>query len=117
MAIEIDNRIEEATGHDRVEARLEISDEAARFAETHGLRDSLIALNSMILSHTDVVSSVRVELDQDPEVSNWLTICFLIQTKVGLQEVLELDHRIRDFMFESIPTNDQIYFAMQFPFD
>ena len=88
-----------------------------RFAETHGLRDSLIALNTMILSHTDVVSSVRVELDPDPEVSDWLTICFLIQTKVGLQEVLEFDHRIRDFMFESIPTSDQIHFAMQFPFE
>ena len=66
MAIEIDNRIGEASGHDRVESKSEISSEASRFAETHGMKHYLVALNSTIMSHTELEATVRVELDSDP---------------------------------------------------
>ena len=117
MAIEIDNRIGTAHGHGLAEARSEISADAMRFAETHGLCGYLFALNSMILSRTDLVSSVRVELDEDDEVCNWFTICFVIQTKGSVPEVLEFDGCISDFMIESIPARERMFFALQFPFD
>ena len=115
--MEIGERILAASEHDRVEARSEISAEADGFAGTHGLSGYLVALNSMILSHTDLVASVRVELDSDPEVNDWLTICFVIQTKDSVPEVLEFDRLLRDFMIDSIPAKERIFFAIQFPFD
>ena len=95
----------------------EISDEAERFAKGHGLWGSLRVLQSLLTPHQDLVSAVRVDLVSDPEVSNWFTLRFCLRTTAGLPDDLELDNRLRDLIFESIPAADRIFFAMQFQFD
>lgn len=95
----------------------EVSDEAERFAKTHGLWGSLVVLKSLVVRQRDLISAVRVDLISDAEVSNWFTLCFCLQTSAGVLEVLELDNRLRDLMIESIPADDLIYFAIRFQFD
>jgi hypothetical protein len=95
----------------------EISDEAERFAKGHGLWPSLLVLKSLVTRHDDLVSTVKVDLLADAEVSNWFTLCFCLRTSAGVLEVLELDNRLRDLMIESIPADDLIYLAIRFQFD
>jgi len=94
-----------------------ISTNAGSFARQHGLWGSLIVLKTLILRYTGLVAAIEVDLLSDPEVAGWNTICFRVRTNADLPEVLAFDDRLRDQISASIPTRNQIYFAIRFDFD
>ena len=95
----------------------DISADASAFAKKHGLWGSLVILKTMILSNTNLVSALKVELSSDPEVEGWFTICFRIQTHADVPEVLDFDDRLRLQIGEDLPSKDQVFFAVCFDFD
>jgi hypothetical protein len=91
-----------------------VSTEAAYFARQHGLWGSLVALKNLIMLDASLVATVNVDLVSDPEVTGRFTICFSVRTSGSLSDVLDFDDRVRAFMCQSVPAEDQIYFAMRF---
>ena len=94
-----------------------VSTSAESFAREHGLWGSLIVLKNLILRYTGLVASIEIDLVSDPEVAGWNTICFCIRTNADLPEVLTFDEQLQNQVRSSIPTSDQIYFAVRFDFE
>jgi hypothetical protein len=94
-----------------------VSAEVEHYARTHGLSGSLKAMKSLFAPGEPLVESIDVDLVRDPEVLGNTTICLSIRTMAPVSDVLEFDRRLRDSMFDAIPTDDLAHFAIRFDFD
>jgi hypothetical protein len=95
-----------------------VSEKAERFARSQALWLSLVRIKSLVLEADarGVVEAVDVDVVGDPEVGDKLLICFSIRVNAPIPETLDLDQRISGLMYEEVPREDQIHFAVRFDF-
>jgi hypothetical protein len=74
-------------------------------------------MKSLVQQGAALIESIHVDLARDPEVTGDITICFSILTAARVSDILEFDRRLRDSMFDAIPSSDRSYFAVRFDFD
>lgn len=104
------------TGRSLSTEAISTSEAAEVFARDHGLMDSLVLFRGLVLQRRDVVNAVRIDLISDPEVRDWFTICFCIQTSAPIERVLTFDEHLRGFMYDQMPLEHHVYFAVRFEF-
>jgi hypothetical protein len=93
-----------------------VSPEAERFARRHGLWGSLILLKSLIMSNRTLFLGVAVNLVPDAEITGRFTVSFTVRTDAEISDILDFDERIRGLVYDQLPMDDQVYFAVQFEF-
>jgi hypothetical protein len=96
---------------------VEVLDEAEVFARSHGLWGSLILIKQLILrGGRRVVLAINVNLLADADVRGRYVIEFNIRTNRTVAEVLAFDADLQGAIFEKVPVEQQIHFAVRFDF-
>ena len=94
-----------------------VSADAERYARSHRLWGSFVIVKSLVLRAQGLAASIDVNLLRDPDATDQLTICFTVHTNAPVAAVLEFDERLRRWIFDEVPADDEIHFAIQFDFD
>jgi len=96
---------------------VEVSDEAERFAQSRGLSESLVLMKTLILrGERRVVRAVNVDLLSDTDVRDRPLIGFSIRTNGTVADALAFDQALQSAIYNQVPTEHQIHFAVRFDF-
>lgn len=96
---------------------VKVSDEAERFARSRGLSESLVLMKTLILrGERRVVRAVNVDLLSDADVTDRSVIGFSIRTNGTVADAIAFDQALQSAIYDKVPAEDQIHFAVRFDF-
>jgi len=91
-----------------------ISTEAAHFAQEHTLWGSLVVIKTLVSRSGSPVVAVDVDLIPDPDVKGTPVICFALRSNASLPDLVDYDERLRGLVCDKVPAGDLPYFAIRF---
>jgi hypothetical protein len=85
------------------------------FARAHGIVGSLAIMDAILLEQRGWISSVNVEVSNDPEF-DYTFLSFKLGTSSSVDEVLVRDARLQELILNLVPAEDQMHMAIVYEF-
>jgi len=85
--------------------------EVDEFCKEHGLERALKAYIKVACRIFKDASEITLFLSEDPEIENYIKVCFNIKIKADIQSLLQMDREFFKAVDSIIPGNERDFFV------
>jgi hypothetical protein len=85
--------------------------EVENFCKERGMERSLKAYKDVACRIFKDASEISLSLSEDPEIENYIKVCFNIKIKADIQSLLQMDREFFKAIDSIIPDNEKDFFV------